>query len=207
MSQPWSHPFPQEAHFLNWKMIFRNQDLDTRCIHCSWIVTVSRLSYWIERTRKLYVYIYIHSYILYVYIYIYTFIYISVSRCVCVCMHTQNACIQKHLCNCIYFCIFTHTHICAHMDILGLCRIPPFVISNIYPTVWYLAFIIYKYLLICYMDKIVSESLAHTTVRDKFYHLELSICILFFLSSHGLIVASENGVFQNYFSFLFPSVC
>ena len=46
----------------------------------------------------------------------------------------------------------------------------------------YLDFIIYKYLLICCIGKVVSELITYTFGRNKFYQLEFSICILFFLS-------------------------
>lgn len=53
-----------------WRMVFRNQDLSAKCIHCYWSIVASRPSQWIELGKK-YIYIYF-IYISYLYIYLYT---------------------------------------------------------------------------------------------------------------------------------------
>ena len=55
------------------RIVFRSQDLGTKCVHCNWVVTVPRLFLRIELGDYMYVNIYIHAHI-----YFYIFFFISI---------------------------------------------------------------------------------------------------------------------------------
>lgn len=48
-------PSLQRSVFFHWRVIFTNQDLGTRCVHCSWALLFSRPTQWTE-LENLYLY-------------------------------------------------------------------------------------------------------------------------------------------------------